>query len=152
MVSGLFESILQELGTSLGIQDLHPDKTNSCLLKFRNGVQIQLEFDKSGGFLIIGSELGTVPSGRYRENIFREALKSNGLPWPRNGTFAYSKKANQLVLFEMLSIRDINVQKILDVLKPFSEKAHIWKEALSKGDVPIVSDVYTGQTGMFGLR
>ena len=91
MITDKFDNLIQELGTVLKIK-LKPDKNNACLLRFKNGMQIQLEADSRSEKLILASDLGQIPQGRFRENIFREALKANGLPPPRNGIFAYGKK------------------------------------------------------------
>lgn len=154
MVTDLFGSLLQELGKILEIPDLHPDRNNSCLIKLKSGLSIQLEFDRSGQFLILGSDLGTVPPGRYRENLFREALKANDLPYPNHGTLAYSKKSDHLIIFEKMAAADMTGEKIAAEIMPFSEKALVWKEALQKGDVPIINQGYSSQksAGMFGLK
>lgn len=154
MVTDLFGSLLQELGKILEIADLHPDRNNSCLINLKTGISIQLEFDKGGQFLVLGADLGTVPPGKYRENLFREALKSNDLPYPNHGTLAYSKKSDHLILFEKISSVDLTGEKIAAELTPFSEKAITWRDALQKNDIPNISQGYSPQRsgGMFGLR
>lgn len=92
MVTDFFGSLLQELGKVLEIPDLHPDRNNSCQIVLKNGLNLQIELDRSGQFLIFGADLGVVPPGRYRENLFREALKANDMPHPIHGILAYSKK------------------------------------------------------------
>jgi hypothetical protein len=154
MVTDLYGSLLEELGKILEIPDLHPDRNNSCLIKLKNGLSVQLELDRSGQFVIIGSELGVVPPGRYRENLFREALKANDMPYPTYGTFAYSKKSDKLVFFRKLRNQELTGEIIAAELTPFSEKAIIWKEALEHGDVPIANQAMNAQrsSGMFGLK
>src|SRR5262245_58766423 len=99
MVTDLFGALLQELGDSLEKADLHPDRNNSCLIRMKGGQEIQFELDRSSQFLIVGADLGAVPPGKYRENLFREALKANDMPHPIHGILAYSKKTDHLVLF-----------------------------------------------------
>lgn len=155
MVTDLFGTILQELAHSMEIADLHPDRNNSCLIRLKNDLQIQLELDRSGEFMIIGSDLGDVPPGKYREVLFREALKANGMQTPLNGILAYSQKSNHLVIYEKLHIKDLNGEKIAAAITPFSEKANAWKDALARGEVPALNQVYSSESrssGMFGLR
>ncbi len=151
MVTDIFNAILTDLGNSLKISNLHSDQNNTCLIKLANGLKIQLELDKTGRQLIIASEIGILPTGRYRETILREALKSNGLTPKRTGIFAYSKKADKIILFEMMPLLDINNSKILDVITPLSEKALIWSTALVKGDVPVFTATST-TSNIFGIR
>lgn len=154
MVAELFESLLQEIGKELKIKDLHADRNHSCLIKFKEGISIQIERDESGEGLVIGCTIATIPPGKYRENVFREALKANGLPEPRFGTFAYSKRSDQLVLFIILPIKDLTGEKIIAVLLPFKEKATVWKDAIEHGNVPSINSQTTtaGGGGIFGLR
>lgn len=155
MISDLFTSLLDELSIPMKIKDLKPDSNNSCLIKFKTGVEIQLELDTSEEFLLIGTSFGPLRPGRYRENIFREALKANGMPAPRYGIFAYSKKADNLIMFDKLHLKDLTGMKIFDHIKPFTEKALVWKEALARGDIPsILSSSYASSSsgGIFGIR
>ena len=153
MVTDLFGALLEELGHCLKIPNLHPDSNNSCLIRFKNGVEVQMEIDKSGRNLVVGSDLGSVPIGKYRENLFREALKANDLPPPHHGILSYSEKTDHLVLYKKIPLADLNGEKIAAAITPFSEKALIWQEALKHNDIPAVGQTagqYSG--GMFGLR
>lgn len=155
MVTDMFGTLLQELSTLIEATDLHPDRNNTCLVRLKSGLEIQLEIDRSGNFLVLGADLGTVHPGKYRENLFREALKANGLPYPLHGILAYSRKSDHLVLFEKLNIKDLNGEKIAAEIIPFSEKALVWKNAVAQNDIPIINQAYSSVTrsaGMFGLR
>ena len=154
MVQDVFDSILQELGAALKIEDLHIDDTKTCLIKFENQLEVYIEPYEKDEFMLISTNLGQVPRGRYREDVFREALKANGLPPPRHGTFAYSEQSEHLILFGMLSLRELNGEKIASFLYPFMEKALVWKNAIASGDVPVADTMKTsrGPMGMFGLR
>jgi len=155
MVTELFDSLLAELGKILKIPKLHVDSNHACLIKFKEGVSIQLERAVKGEGLMIGCIIGNIPPGKYRENFFREALKANGQPEPRIGTFAYSKRADTLVLYTILPMQDLDGEKIAAVLLPFKEKAVAWKEAIDRGSMPVISSsqtVSSGGGGIFGLR
>ncbi|MEI8125220.1 MAG: CesT family type III secretion system chaperone [Parachlamydiaceae bacterium] len=154
MVTGLFGTLLEELAKSLKINHLEPDQNNSCLINLKNGQKIQVELDRSGNYLVIGADLGTVSPGKYRENLFKEALKANGMPYPLNGILAYSKRTDHLVLFTKISVKDLRGEQIAIVIPPFVEKALIWSEAIKRGEMPSLSQVKTSgaSSGMFGLR
>lgn len=154
MMTDVFSTLLQELGELIKINDLHPDSNNSCLIKLPNGLEIQLEPDSRSEFLIIGTTIGSVPQGRYRESIFREALKANGMPLPRYGIFSFSKKSDKLVLFDRLHLKDLSGLKIFDFIKPFAEKAFSWKGSIAQGEIPSIIGTYssTSHAGMFGMK
>ena len=135
MITDKFDNLIQELGAALKIK-LKPDKNNACLLRFKNGMQIQLEADSRSEKLILASDLGQIPQGRYRENIFREALKANGLPPPRNGIFAYSKKNESLVLCDSIPLEELTGTKLADYIHSFIQKGELWKNAITRGEVP----------------
>lgn len=155
MVTDLFGSLLQELGQVMGIPDLHPDRHNACLIKFPDGLEVQMELDGQGLELTMASNLGVLPPGKYRENVFREAMRANGMPLPLMGVFAYSKKADSLVLFQRVPTKDLSGDKINTALLPFLEKARYWKETITNNEIPQVSSVYTSTGrpgGIFGLK
>jgi len=154
MIIDNFGILLQELATILKIEQLVPDGHNTCLVRFKEGVNIQLEPDKNGINLLVGAQLGTIPPGRYREDIYREALRANGLPPPRIGTLAYSRQADALVLFELIPLQDLTGAKLADFLQGFLAKALTWQNALAKGEVPVIETTDASNRrggGMFGL-
>lgn len=154
MIADAINLVLQELSQILKVPPLKLDSNNTCLIKFKNGMMVQLELDRSTQFLILGIDLDVIPAGVYRENLFQAALKANSIPYPRNGSFAFSLQANRLVLFEMLHFQDLTGQKLADFLTPFMEKGKIWKDAISKGEIPVIQPPTSGRmpSGVFGLR
>lgn len=137
MVGDLFTSLLEDLSKILHYQ-LHVDSHNSCLIQLPTGITIQMEMGRKSPHFLIGSDLGNVPVGKYRENLFREALRANNQPLPRNGVFAYSHQTDHLVLFLFIPIENINAEKIAERLLPFGELAFRWKDAISQGNIPEV--------------
>lgn len=149
MVASLYESLLQELGEQLHIP-LRPDR-ESCVIEYKDGLRVQLELDRQEEFLRIVSDFGEIAPGRYRENLFREALKSNGLPPPHVGVFALSHNSTHLILFDVLPVRNLTGLHIADFLTPFLEKAKVWREAITTGQLPSVSSGRSSRSGIFGL-
>jgi hypothetical protein len=156
MITDKFGNLLQELGKLLKTK-LEPDKNNACLLKFKSGVSVQMELDSRGENLILAADLGTLSQGRYRENVFREALKANGLPPPRNGIFAFGMKNESLVLCDKLSLEELSGQKLADFLLQFTQKAELWMNGIKRGEVPsfmgneLSFGAATLSGGLFGL-
>ncbi len=157
MITDKFGMLLEELGGLFKVK-LQPDKNGACSLKFNNGIQVQMELDKRGEYLLLATDLGQIPAGRYRENVLREALKANGLPPPRNGIFAFSKKNESLVLSDTLFVEEVNGLKLRDFLRQFTQKALLWNGAIQRGEVPSFTGselTFGGKTGqpggIFGL-
>lgn len=144
--------ILEELSVLMNGK-LTSNQNSTCMFKF-NDTCVQLEVDKKGEHLLIVAELGTVPVGKYRETLFQEALKQNGIAESSSGSFAYSKQADTLILFDMLHVKDANGQKVFDLLTPFCTKAKSWTEAITRGEIPLTSTVAAtgGTRGLFGFR
>lgn len=155
MYRDVFSTILDELGKILQIPGLEPDKNNTCLIKFPSGLKIWIEPHKGGNDLILACDFGIIPPGKFRENVFQEALKSNGQMPPKVGDFAYSKQADHLMLYQMIPLKELNGEKLFSLMKPFMEKALIWQETLQQGNVPSGIQGYAstrkGGSGMFGL-
>ena len=155
MVTNALGIILQELGKSnlIPINDLVPDRNNSCLIGLPGGLKIQIEMDKSELNLIVGCDLGEVPVGRYRTDIFREALRANSAPYPVYGIFAFSTKTKHLVLHDHLRLSEYNGEKLAEHLKPFIEKAKIWMDAIKAGELPTNTPSQAPSLGsLFGFK
>lgn len=145
MIADKFSLLLEDLSKYLSL-NLRPDENNSCLINIKDKVEVQIELDPSETFLIIGAVLGELPPGKFREDSLLSALKANARPYPILGIFAYSKKANSLVLFEKLELEVFNTENILSLLTPFIKKAVTWKDALEKGNsAPLNEEDYLSQ-------
>lgn len=149
MVTSQFGSILKEFEVFFNCA-LEPDNHNSCLITLGTGLTIQIEIDRYG-FLLIGCRLGVLPMSRYRDNILQEALKSNEASLPSTGTFGFSQKSSQLILFVRVN-PDKTHQHLLALMPSFIAKAKQWSEALAAGTTPTDNTTRPQQaSGLFGL-
>lgn len=154
MVSDLFSSLIEEFSKLLKIK-LVPSAQHCCAIKTKSGVIIQLEIDRTGQDMLMLCKLPEIPpSGRYRESLFHEALRADGLPPPQHGTIAYSKRTNQLIIFKQMRLQDLSGEKIYAAFTPFLAKAQLWHDAISHGETPQIASKATakGSGGLFGLR
>ncbi len=156
MVSDRFTILIEELGQALQIK-LKPDANDACMIKYPDGLEIRIDPDRLGEIIYITSDLGAIPQGRYRENVFREALKANGLSIARVGIFCYNPKKESLLLFEQIPIIDLNGIRLAEITQSFTQKARIWKEGITRGEIPSYRSTEmtfgrTGGSGLFGLR
>lgn len=155
MVQEAFDSILQEIGAVLKIPNLHLDKANTCLIQFSNGLTVYFEPFEHGDFMLISSPIAEISPGRFRADVLREALKENDISGTASGIFAFKNKKQELTLFALLPLREINGEKVAAFLQPFLEKGANWKNTLAKGALPQTNASTISQgipTGFFGLR
>ncbi|MEC7838933.1 MAG: CesT family type III secretion system chaperone [Chlamydiota bacterium] len=153
MITDEFGALLDELGKALDIPNLTPDDNDSCLLKIEGNILVQLEMDKSSDCLLLGIDLGVLPLGRYREDLFEAALKSNSKPPPLLGIFGFSKKEDHLVIFDKLWTVNLSGERIADHLALMVKKAKIWKEAIEHSEVPVIDEITTSDhVNIFGLK
>lgn len=153
MVTDSFGQLLEEMAKLLNIPKLEPDRNNSCLIKFPKGPSIQFEIEKSGNQFLIACDLGEIPAGPYRENVFREALKYNGRPYPHVCQFAYSKQTNKLIMTHLLPLSNLRGEQVIEALTPFQALAGQWAEALARGEVPTSEGLFqSGGAKPFGMK
>lgn len=147
-----FENLIHELGKVMDVS-LHPDTHQSCLIAFpAEDLSVQIDLDSDTEHILIGTQLGELPPGIYRENILSQALRVNGTSQSPRGILAFSEKNNALVLFQFLKIAFLNGEKLHDFLTLFCEHAKIWKESITRGEIPqMENDTYTSGDSMFGL-
>jgi hypothetical protein len=126
-----FEEILKELGQIIDLP-LHVDKNRACMLNINQVLHVQMEPDAINDHLLIGSFLIDVPAGRFREDIFRDALKANHAR-DRIGTLGYSARNNQLFFFRKLSFYELTGNKLCDFLGQFINIADSWRQAIESG-------------------
>jgi len=146
-----FEDLLRELGTLLET-NLQPDSHASCCLVFGDDVKVQIDLDGTGERILMGSTVGSIPPGIYREKILRQALLINGQEMQPKGTLAFSEKNDSLVLFQFYILAKLSGERLYPLLLAFAEEVRKWKEALKRGEVPALEDEALTKSGFMGLK
>lgn len=147
-----FEDLIRGLGEMIGVS-LHVDSHQACLIDFPNdGVQTQIDLDAQGDRILIGSELGNLGPGTYRESVFKRAMRVNSLPRIAQGYLAYSDRKDSLILFQHLMLSSLTPEKLHNYLSRFVNHARLWKESLAVNDLPRIEEApQSGSSGMLGL-
>jgi hypothetical protein len=145
-----FEEILIELGTALEIE-LHPDHNGACKLSVSNAPSIQIEYNEVQQALLIASFLAEVPPGKFRENTFKTALKSNQ-EQPQTARLGFCTQTNQLALFQFIPIQSLTVTMLQTALAQFIDKAIAWKKGIETGDLlSLFTPSKSAGSGLFGI-
>lgn len=130
-----FEDLLDAFGKKLDLI-LKPDALRSVRLRIFDDFHVQIEQDKTLKNILFGCELGTIPAGSYRKNIFTQAMIINGFHNEYRGTLAFSKKKESLILFQFLPIKNMEADRLYEYFRQFIDHAKIWITALREGAVP----------------
>lgn len=126
-------ALLHQLSENLNLQPeeaLHPDRNERCRIKINGSLTVQLELDKSS--LIFSSHLGSISSGKYREELLLSALKENSL-YPPSGILCYIPRNNELALFRTLPVGSYDAAELTALFEAFSQKALLWHDAINRG-------------------
>jgi hypothetical protein len=149
-----FEDLIRELSMTMQV-DLRPDSHQACLITFpEDELSIQIDLDHQADKIIVGTQLGRITPGSYREQIFRTAMRVNGTSEALRGILAFSEKNDTLVLFQFLNLATLNGEKLHNFIQLFRQHAKVWKQAISRGDIPTLQEETVGkrESGLFGLR
>jgi hypothetical protein len=148
-----FEELIRQLSFLMEV-NLHPDSHQSCLISFpQDEISIQIDLDVNADKILIGTQLGRITPGAYRERIFTQALRANGLAHSPYGILAFSEKNDTMVLYQFFTLEKMNGEKLHAYLQEFREQAKLWKKALSTGDIPTIEEqVPSKGSGMFGMK
>jgi hypothetical protein len=131
-----FELLIQDLSTLLGIP-LHAEKGYLCRLIAQGSLKVHLEHEPDLHRILIASFVCEIPPGKFREDILKEALKSND-SLDRLGTLAYSEKNNSLAYFLYLQ-EDTAPNSVSSILLGFIDTAKAWKTAVETGQMHLIA-------------
>jgi hypothetical protein len=157
MAAHSFDSLLRELGPLLGIPDLQSTQNNNVSIQLGNHKHlITLEKHRKSPILIISIAIAELQTGRFTENIFREALRFNGQNGLHTGSFGFSKSAQKLFLFEMLPLEFISPEQVSSILVSLSKTAAEWIDGINRGDIPTIQTTSSTTTSKnsapFGIK
>lgn len=127
-----FDSLLHEVGKLLGLS-LHLDRHQMCAIQLHGDLVIQLQTDSARETLLLISKVAPLPPGRFRAEVFKEALKANALPDPRVGILAFLPHSAHLILFQNYPFALLNAERLAGLLGPFIDTAESWRSAIASG-------------------
>jgi hypothetical protein len=138
-MNDLFSLLLKDLEIFFKCA-LSPDINQSCIIRMPSGIEIHLSLDRMAEFFCMGTRVGELPSyGKYRESILKTALMVNAQLPHDSGTFGYSEKTGQLILFAGIPMKGISSDKIIHFLEPYIKRALEWKESLGRSEIPLIN-------------
>ncbi len=130
-----FEDLLRELGQSLGI-DLHIDSHGACCLQLKDKLRVQIEPDKKDECIILAAMLGELGPGRFREEVFKEALRVNAYNLTNGQTGAilgFCARLNQFTCYSTLPFYELTAEKLTNALTYLVEQSLAWFDAVQNG-------------------
>ncbi len=128
----VFEELIENLGKALGIA-LKVDRKGHCILLVEEKIKIQIEKEQRGEGYLLGAMLGSLPPGKYREEVLKNSLKENHF-YPKVGSLAYNVHNDQLVLFHFVKEKHVSANAFSEIFSSFAAKALSWKQALEKNE------------------
>ncbi len=146
-----FEHLIADLGKTMNLP-LTPDEHLACRLKFSDEITVQIDLDRSAEKILLGAELGKLTPGKYREQIFLQAMKVNGLLGTPRGILAYSSKKHALALFQYLQMDHLTGEKLFQYLTIFHDHALVWSVAIERAEIPEIQQETAKSSGFYGLR
>jgi hypothetical protein len=127
------------MGRLLGL-DLVVDKRGLVAISL-HGMKVQIQMDQTLEKVILGSFLGGLGPGRFREEVLKEGLKWNGRRDGGLETLAYVEEVGQLFIFVMLPFENISAEFLVALLPPFVQAGEGWKRSIAEGRISPPRDV-----------
>ena len=153
MVTDRFGALIEELAAATKMK-LAPDSHGSVMIRYKDKLRVYIEPDVLGETVSLLIEIGPPGEGKYRETILREALRANGQPFPRLGTFSYGQKKESLLIFETVPIEDLTGARLSELITQLADKARVWRDSVARGETPPIqpSASPVRSEGFMGLR
>jgi len=129
---GRFQELLHELGRVFHLE-LTVDKSGACSIMVPPELVIQMQLDSGQEKLFLFCKVVEIPPGKFRENVFLEALKANDQRDPIPGILAYLHATNHLVLYQTYPVSILNGERLASFFGNFLQMADSWRKALLSG-------------------
>ena len=127
-----FADLMAELGELLG-DDLKPDLNQVVTLAVNETLKVQIEPDKTGEFVLLACMVADLPPGRFRENILRDALKTNYRIDEFPEILSYVRGENSLVIFRNIPAAALRGHQLYELLITFTDRCTRWRDAIENG-------------------
>lgn len=126
-----FAELIFQLGEDIDLP-LHIDTKRIVSLRIDHKFSIQIEETSDQRYIQIATLLADIPPGKYRVNLFFDALRYNHLS-PRIGTLSFSAKTNQLALHDFLPFASMTVERLKTYLDDFIDLASLFVQHIERG-------------------
>lgn len=150
MITDRFGALLAELSAATKLK-FPTDVKMGCKVRYPDKLNVTIELDHTGEFVILLAEIGPPGEGHFKESVMREALRANGQPSVRGGVFCYTPKSNKILLYDRIPMEDLNGQRLAELLQVMTERARQWRDSIARGEVPTGSTTAIRE-GFMGLR
>lgn len=126
---GSFQTFLDRLGEIMETS-IKADLQNSCTLRINDDLDVQLELDRVGEYLTVGIDILFLEMGPFRNDVFFNAMKANGVPQQRYGTLSFVEKTGHFFIHHQFFFPSLEVENFYHSLSEITYRAHIWKKAI----------------------
>lgn len=129
------EDILKELGSQMGLPNLHLDDNNVCRLVFDKRFTVDIEASPDKKSVHMYSALCELPP-EGREELYEALLEANLFGRGTGGAaFGVDKEMNEILLnISFAAIEDVPLQTFINTLESFVNYVEAWTEKLDKRD------------------
>ncbi len=128
-----FYDLIDELSEFFN-EPLIAEVNDTCKLLVNEKIEVQIEMDFMGEFIIIAAIISELPPGKFRENILKDALKSNHLIDSHRSFLAYIGVNNQLIVSENLFAHAITAEQLYNNIIALTKRAKKWQDAINRGE------------------
>jgi hypothetical protein len=128
-----FETLLSDLGKSVGLPNLKPSKEGLCSLRFDDKVTIDMEASEETGALIFSSIVGTLAP--YQTEEFYPLILEANLLWAGTGgaTLGVDPATLSVFMCYQEKLEGMEFMRFQDLLKGFSDTALFWNKKVTEG-------------------
>lgn len=127
-----FESLIQELGSILGIT-LQAEQGFLCKIFIKDKVHLQIEYDESAKRILLLCFICEIPPGKFREDVLTAALKANYID-TSSGSFAFVDSTQTLIL-QLYLPTSTTAALLAPLSTQLADKAISWKDAIDQGNI-----------------
>ncbi len=127
-------------------REIYPDINNIVVLLIEKRVKIHIEIDSMEEFITIGAFITELPPGKFRENILKDALKSNFDEHKNPGILSYMARENVLALHSKFALSGLTIDSLMQSLKHLTKRARLWQDAINEGRTSPSEDIPKGTT------